>query len=66
MPKGYVILTEQINDPDGMKAYGRIWRVPLTLVIDRKGVLVKSDWYGNPGFDLPLLEATVTPLLRTP
>lgn len=49
-----------------LKAYGRIWRVPLTFVIDRKGVLVKGDWYGNPGFDLPLLEATVTPLLRAP
>jgi cytochrome c biogenesis protein CcmG, thiol:disulfide interchange protein DsbE len=49
-----------------LKAYGRIWRVPLTFVVDRNGVLVKGDWYGNPGFDLPLLEATVTPLLRAP
>ena len=23
MPKGYVILTEAIKDPEGMKAYGR-------------------------------------------
>jgi len=23
MPKGYVILTEKIKDPEGMKAYGR-------------------------------------------
>jgi cytochrome c biogenesis protein CcmG/thiol:disulfide interchange protein DsbE len=49
-----------------MKAYGRIWRVPLTFVIDRRGILQKGDWYGNPGFDVPLLEATVTPLLRAP
>ncbi len=49
-----------------IKAYGRVWRLPLTFVIDRKGVLQKADWYGNPGFDMPLLEATVTPLLRAP
>jgi len=49
-----------------IKGYGRVWRVPLTFVIDRKGILQKDDWYGNPGFDLPLLESTVTPLLRAP
>jgi peroxiredoxin len=49
-----------------IKGYGRIWRVPLTFVIDRKGILQKDDWYGKPGFDVPLLEATVTPLLRAP
>ena len=49
-----------------IKGYGRIWRVPLTFVIDRKGILRKDDWYGKPGFDEPLLEATVTPLLRAP
>ena len=48
------------------KGYGRVWRVPLSFVIDRKGVLQKADWYGNFGFDLFLLEATVTPLLRAP
>ena len=49
-----------------MKGYGRVWRLPLTFVIGRDGTLVKSDWYGNPGFDVALLEATVTPLLRAP
>ena len=49
-----------------IKGYGRVWRVPLTFVIDRKGILQKDDWYGNSGFDLPLLESTVTPLLRAP
>jgi cytochrome c biogenesis protein CcmG/thiol:disulfide interchange protein DsbE len=49
-----------------IKGYGRIWRIPLTFVIDRKGILQKGDWYGNPGFDVPLLEATVTPLLHAP
>jgi thiol-disulfide isomerase/thioredoxin len=47
-----------------IKGYGRVWRLPLTFVIDRKGILQKDDWYGDPGIDLPLLEATVTPLLN--
>jgi thiol-disulfide isomerase/thioredoxin len=46
------------------KGYGRIWRLPLTFVIDRTGVLRKDGWYGDPGVDAALLEATVTPLLR--
>ncbi|SRR5579871_5197460 len=46
------------------KAYGRIWRIPLTFVIDRRGILRKDGWYGSAGIDLPLLESTVTPLLQ--
>jgi cytochrome c biogenesis protein CcmG/thiol:disulfide interchange protein DsbE len=46
------------------KAYGRIWRIPLTFVIDRRGILRKDGWYGDPGIDVPLLELTVTPLLQ--
>jgi thiol-disulfide isomerase/thioredoxin len=49
-----------------VKGYGRIWRLPLTFVIDRRGVLRKESWYGDPGLDLPLLEKTVTPLLVAP
>jgi peroxiredoxin len=45
------------------KGYGRIWRLPLTFVIDRDGVLRKDDWYGDPGLDVPTLERVVTPLL---
>jgi thiol-disulfide isomerase/thioredoxin len=48
------------------KGYGRIWRLPLTFVIDRQGVLRKDGWYGDPGIDLPLLEKIVTPLLSQP
>jgi thiol-disulfide isomerase/thioredoxin len=43
--------------------YGRIWRLPLTFVIDRNGILRKDGWYGDPGIDAPLLEKIVTPLL---
>jgi thiol-disulfide isomerase/thioredoxin len=46
------------------KGYGRIWRLPLTFVIDRKGVLRKDGWYGAAGIDLPLLEKVVTPLFE--
>ena len=45
------------------KNYGRIWRIPLTFVIDRQGILRKDGWYGDPKIDLPLLEKVVTPLL---
>jgi thiol-disulfide isomerase/thioredoxin len=45
------------------KDYGRIWRIPLTFVIDRGGILRKDGWYGGTGIDLPMLEKTVTPLL---
>ena len=47
-----------------LKAYGRIWRLPLTFVIDRQGVLRKDGWYGEPLLDTATLEQTVTPLLR--
>ena len=46
------------------KGYGRIWRIPLTFVIDRNGILRKDGWYGNAGIDLPMLEKTVSPLLE--
>lgn len=46
------------------KGYMRIWRLPLTFVVDRSGVLREKDWYGDPGLDEALLERTVTPLLR--
>jgi peroxiredoxin len=49
-----------------LKPYGRIWRIPLTFVIDRRGILRKDGWYGDPGIDLPLLDKIVTPLLGVP
>jgi len=47
------------------KGYGRIWRIPLTFVIDRHGILRKDGWHGAPTLDLPELEKTVTPLLQS-
>jgi len=45
------------------KGYLRIWRLPLTFVIDREGMLRKVDWYGDPGLDDVSLEKLVTPLI---
>lgn len=45
------------------RGYGRIWRIPLTFVIDRDGILRKDAWYGDAGIDLSSLEKIVTPLL---
>jgi thiol-disulfide isomerase/thioredoxin len=47
-----------------IKGYGRIWRLPLTFVVDRQGILRKDGWYGDPLLDIAILERTVTPLLR--
>lgn len=46
------------------KGYGRIWRLPMTFVIDRKGVLRKDGGVGTIAVDLPWLEKFVTPLLE--
>lgn len=46
------------------QGYGRIWRLPLTFVIDRKGILRKDGWYGAAGIDQTLLDNVVTPLLN--
>ena len=65
MTKAYSFPVGLAHDAD-MKGYGRIWRLPLTFVVDRKGILRKDQWYGDPGLDAQLLEQTVTPLLRAP
>ena len=47
-----------------MKGYGRIWRLPMTFVIDRQGVLRKDQWYSEDGLNAAALDATLAPLLR--
>ncbi len=46
-----------------VKGYGRIWRIPLTFVIDRQGILRRDAWDGEAGIDEAVLEKTITPLL---
>lgn len=51
MPKGYVILTEAIKDPDGMKAYGRAAGAAMAgvgvLAVDTKPQVLEGDWHGD-------------------
>jgi peroxiredoxin len=47
--------------------YGRIWRLPITFVIDRRGVLRVDGGRGElTTFDATLLDKTVGPLLHEP
>ena len=48
------------------EGYGRLSRVPVTFVIDRKGVLRFDGLKLAKAIDLPTLEKIVTPLLRGP
>jgi cytochrome c biogenesis protein CcmG, thiol:disulfide interchange protein DsbE len=43
--------------------YGRIWRLPLTFVVDRQGVLRRDQWYEDPGISEASLDRVVAPLL---
>ncbi len=45
--------------------YGRIWRMPMTFVIDRQGILRKDGSVGEPKIDSAILDRIVTPLLKT-
>jgi len=51
-------------DDTKARGYGRIWRIPLTFVIDRQGVLRKDGWFGEATLDRAALEKMVTPLLK--
>ncbi len=46
-----------------LSGFGRIWRMPVSAVIDRQGRLVKQDWFIEPRLDATALDAVVKPLL---
>ncbi|AEF37497.1 conserved hypothetical protein [Mycolicibacter sinensis] len=52
-PKGYVILTEAINDPEGMIAYGKAAQPTMAaggakiLAVDTKAEVLEGDWHGT-------------------
>ena len=56
--------TGGIGRLSNLKGFGRIWRMPMTFVIDRNGILRKDGSEGDPKVDLTSLERDVTPLLR--
>ena len=53
MPKGYVIVTGTIHDPEGMKAYNRLASRTISegggkvLVVDTKPEVLEGDWRGS-------------------
>jgi uncharacterized protein (DUF1330 family) len=53
MAKGYVILTEAVHDPDGMRAYGESAATslaehrPAVLVVDNHVEVLEGEWHGN-------------------
>jgi uncharacterized protein (DUF1330 family) len=53
MPKGYVILTEDIKDPDGMKAYARAASPSMSqggckvLSVDTQPEVLEGSWQGH-------------------
>jgi cytochrome c biogenesis protein CcmG, thiol:disulfide interchange protein DsbE len=48
------------------EGYGRLWRLPVTFVIDRRGVLRFDGFKFAKILDLPTLEKIATPLLQEP
>jgi uncharacterized protein (DUF1330 family) len=50
MSKGYVVLTEAVRDPDGMRAYGQAAAPTLAesgatvLVVDRQPEVLEGEW----------------------
>jgi peroxiredoxin len=55
-----------LGDPH-VPGYGRIWRLPVTFVIDRDGRLVHDGWKDKqPEFTRERLDQVVTPLLQAP
>jgi uncharacterized protein (DUF1330 family) len=51
VPKGYVILTEAIKDPEGMKAYAQAAGSAMTganvLAVDRAPQIIEGNWHGD-------------------
>jgi uncharacterized protein (DUF1330 family) len=49
--KGYVILTEAIKDPEGMKAYGQAARTAMdgatVLAVDTAAKVIEGTWHGD-------------------
>ena len=53
MPKGYVVLTEVIHDPDGMNAYFQAAAPTMVesgatvLVVDQQPEVLEGEWPAN-------------------
>jgi uncharacterized protein (DUF1330 family) len=51
MPKGYIILTEDIKDPAGMAEYGKLASQAMAgatlLSFDQKSEVLEGSWHGS-------------------
>jgi uncharacterized protein (DUF1330 family) len=51
MPKGYIIITEDIRDPAGMAEYGKVASQAMAgstlLSFDRKPEVLEGEWHGS-------------------
>ncbi|BBY05651.1 DUF1330 domain-containing protein [Mycobacterium noviomagense] len=51
MAKGYIILTEAIKDPEGMKAYAQAAGAAMggvnILAVDTAPQVLEGDWHGD-------------------
>lgn len=58
-------LTGALKQEVSFTGYGRIWKVPLSFVVDQKGVLRQDAWDGenDHGLTEDILEKEITPLL---
>ncbi len=52
MPKGYVILTEDVKDPAGMAEYaklaGKAMAGATILAFDQNAEQIEGEWHGTP------------------
>ena len=61
--KGFALRAALASEAE-TQAYGQIWRVPITFVIDRRGVLRIDGWKFSRPLDSAALNRMVIPLLR--
>lgn len=51
MPKGYVILTEDVKDPAGMAEYAKLAQQAMSgatiLAVDQKPQVLEGQWHGT-------------------
>lgn len=52
MPKGYIVVTEDIKDPEGFKTYMKAAAPTMTaginiLAVDPQGEVLEGDWKGQ-------------------
>ncbi|KJV24690.1 hypothetical protein VI06_21580 [Aquitalea magnusonii] len=56
--------TGAVGRDSKLSGFGRVWRLPMTFVIDRKGILRRDGSVGNPTVDEKVLKTEVTPWLQ--